>query len=82
LDAFAGQYQYGPDAVLTVRRVDDVLFAQITAQPELPIFPKSASEFEWHAVPAKVQFVKGADGKVTKAVHTQNGKTFDAPKIK
>ena len=37
--------------------------------------------FEWHAVTAKVQFVKDDAGKVTKAVYTQNGRTFDAPRI-
>jgi hypothetical protein len=82
LDAFTGQYQYGPFAVLTVTREGEGLFAQLTGQPKIPIFAKSESEFEWHVVPAKVQFVKGDDGKVTKAIHQQNGATFEAPKIK
>ena len=81
LDAFVGQYQYGP-AVMTVTREGETLMAQLTGQPKLPIFPKSATEFEWRVVKAGVAFVKGADGKVTKAVHTQNGNPFDAPKIK
>ena len=58
------------------------LFAQLTGQPKFPIFPKSADEFEWRVVKATVQFVKGEDGKVTKAIHTQSGHTFEAPKIK
>ena len=82
LDLFVGQYQYGPDAVLTVRRDGAQLLAQLTGQPEFPIFPTGEDSFEWRVVKASVQFSKGGDGKVTKAVHSQNGTTFDAPKIK
>ena len=81
LDAFVGQYQYGP-AVMTVTRDGGQLFAQLAGQPKYPISPKSATEFEWRVVKAGVVFAKGEDGRVTKAVHTQNGTTFDAPKIK
>ncbi len=79
LAPLVGQYQYGP-AVMTVSRDGDTLFAQLTGQPKFQIFPKSPTEFEWRVVPASVAFVKGPDGKVTKAVHTQNGRTFDAPR--
>lgn len=82
LDAFVGQYQYGLLAVMTVKRDDQQLFAQLTGQPEFPIFPTAADSFEWRVVKASVRFVKGEDGKVIKAVHTQNGATFDAPKVK
>jgi hypothetical protein len=82
LDPIVGQYQYGPGAVLTVTRDGTQLFAQLTGQPKIPIFPTSETEFEWRVAPAKVQFVKGDDGKITKAVHRQNGNTLDAPKIK
>jgi hypothetical protein len=82
LDAIAGQYQYGPGAVMTVTRDGENLFAQLTGQPKLPIFAKSVDEFEWRIVAAKVQFVKDGGGKVTKAIHKQNGGTIEAPKIK
>jgi CubicO group peptidase (beta-lactamase class C family) len=82
LDAFIGQYQYAPGVVLTVTREGDALFAQLTGQPKIPIFAKSSNEFEWHIVDAQVQFVKGDDGKVAKAIHHQNGNTLTAPKIK
>lgn len=82
LDALTGQYQYGPGAILTVSRDGEDLFAQLTGQPKMPIFAKSATEFEWRVVPASVEFVKGADGKVVKAIHRQNGNVLNAPKIK
>jgi CubicO group peptidase (beta-lactamase class C family) len=81
LDAFVGKYQYGLFAVMTVKREDNQLFAQLAGQPEFPIFATAADSFEWHVVKASVRFVKGEDGKVIKAVHTQNGTTFDAPKL-
>lgn len=80
LEAIVGSYQYGP-AVLTVTRDGDAVFAQLTGQPKYQIHAKSATEFEWRVVPAGVVFAKDKDGKVTKAVHTQNGQTFDAPKL-
>ena len=82
LDAFVGEYQYGPAAILAVTRDGAQLSAQLSGQPKFPIFPKSATEFLWRVVPARVEFSKGADGKVIKATHHQNGATFDAPKIK
>jgi hypothetical protein len=82
LDAFLGEYEYGPAAVLTVSRDDAQLFAQLTGQPKFPIFPKSETEFEWKVVKASVQFVTDDDGKVTKAIHRQGQGTIDAPKIK
>ena len=82
LDAIVGRYRYGPGVVMTVTRDGDLVFAQLTGQPKLPLFPKSATNFEWRVVPAKVSFVKDAEGRVTHAVHTQNGTTFEAPKIK
>jgi CubicO group peptidase (beta-lactamase class C family) len=82
LDSLVGQYQYAPGAVLTVTREGTQLFAQLTGQPPFPIFPVSETEFEWRIVKAKVQFVKGDDDKVSKAVHHQGGSTHDAPKIK
>ena len=81
LDAILGRYQYGPGAVLTVTRDGDSVFAQLTGQPKFPIFAKSATEFEWRVVPASGKVFKDESGQVTKAVHTQNGVTFDAPKL-
>jgi CubicO group peptidase (beta-lactamase class C family) len=66
----------------TVSRDGAQLFAQLTGQPKFPIFPKAEAEFEWRVVAASVIFSKGDDGIVTKAIHSQNGTTFDAPKIK
>jgi CubicO group peptidase (beta-lactamase class C family) len=80
-DSLVGKYDYGNGAVLTVTREGNRLFAQLTGQPKFEIFPKSETEYFWKVVDAQVTFVKDAIGKVTKAIHHQNGRTFDAPKI-
>ena len=71
-----------PTAVLTVKREGTQLFAELSGQPQFPIFATADNRFEWRAVLAQVRFVKREDGRVTKAVHTQNGATFDASRIK
>ena len=80
-DSLVGKYDYGNDAVLTVTRDGSHLFAQLTGQPKFEIFPESETTYFWKVVDAQVTFVKDATGKVTKAIHHQNGRTFDAPKI-
>jgi hypothetical protein len=80
-DSLVGKYDYGNGAVLTVTREGNHLFAQLTGQPKCDIFPKSETEYFWKVVDAQVTFVKDATGKVTKAIHHQNGHTIDAPKI-
>jgi CubicO group peptidase (beta-lactamase class C family) len=81
LDRITGHYRYGYFAVLTVSRHGDQLYAQLTGQPEAPIFPKSDHEFFWKIAPASVEFVPGPTGKIDHAIHHQNGLTFNAPKI-
>ncbi len=81
-DALVGKYDYGQGkAILTVTREGDHLFGQLTDQPKFEIFPKSPTEFFWKVVDAQVEFVKNDAGKVTKAIHHQGGRTFDAPRI-
>ncbi len=81
-DSVLGKYDYGQgQAIMTVTREGNRLFAQLTSQPKFEIFPKSETEFFWKVVDAQVTFVKDEKGKVTKAIHHQNSQTFDAPKL-
>ena len=66
---------------MTITREGDGLFAQLTGQPRFEIFPKSDSEFFWKVVQAQIAFVRDPTGKVTKAIHTQAGRSFEAPRI-
>jgi hypothetical protein len=81
-DSLVGKYDYGSGAVMMVTCEGTHLFAQLTGQPRYEIFPMSETTYFWKVVDAQVTFVKDADGKVTKAIHHQNGRTFDAPRMK
>jgi hypothetical protein len=81
-DSLLGKYDYGQGkSILTVTRDGDRLFAQLTGQSKYQIFPQSTNEFFWKIVSAQVTFVKDGNGQVTKAIHHQNGITFDAPRL-
>ncbi|MFK7765712.1 MAG: serine hydrolase [Mariniblastus sp.] len=80
LTKYVGRYDYG-SGVMSVTSDGRKLFAQITGQPKMRIYPISETKFEWRGVKAEVEFVAGDDGETLKAVHTQNGRSFDAPKV-
>jgi hypothetical protein len=81
LNRYVGKYEYPGLGVLTVRRDDGKLLAQMTGQPEFEIYPKSPHEFFWKVVVAEIEFVTDEDGKVSKAIHRQGGATIDVKKI-
>jgi CubicO group peptidase (beta-lactamase class C family) len=81
LDSIAGQYDYGPQGIMTVTREGSRLFAQLFGQPRLEIFPRSENEFFWKPVEAEVTFVRDPNGKVIEAIHHQNGGTRHAARL-
>jgi hypothetical protein len=77
---YVGQYDY-QSAIMTISTKDDQLFAQLTDQPSLRIFPSAKDQFFWKAVDAQVTFVRDENGRVTAARHSQNGVSFQAPRL-
>lgn len=75
---YVGQYAY---AIMTVTRQGDRVFAQLTGQPKVEIFPESETEYYWKVVDARVRFVKDGTGRITHAHHFQGGHDFMAPKM-
>lgn len=45
LDAYVGQYELAPKVILVLSRQNRHLFAQITGQPILEVFPESETTF-------------------------------------
>jgi len=82
LDAYVGEYQLAPGAVLTVRRDADRLLARLTGQSFLEIFPEAETKFFYRVVDAQLTFVKDAQGRVTGLVLHQGGKNQLATKIR
>lgn len=81
-DAYVGQYQLTPALVVTVSREGDKLMAQPAGQPKLEIFAETETKFFLTVIDAQMEFVKGADGKVTHMVFRQEGQVLEAKKIK
>jgi hypothetical protein len=81
LERYAGKYQLGPAAIMTIVHQGNGLTAQLTGQPALPIFPQSATRFAYKAVQAEITFNLGAGGAVTGLVLHQSGANIEAPRM-
>jgi bla regulator protein BlaR1 len=81
LDRYTGSYQLTPNAVLTMTREGDKLFAQLTGQPKAEIFAKSEREFFYKIVDAQISFDSDRQGNTTGLVLHQNGANIPAPRI-
>lgn len=80
-DQYVGRYQLAPAAILTVTRDGSHLFAQLTGQPRLEIFPESAKEFFLKAVDAQITFETDSQGKASALVLHQMGRDQRAKRI-
>lgn len=81
LNAYAGAYQLGPNAVMTVTRDAARLFTQLTGQGKVEVRPVSEREFAAMNVDARVTFEVDGQGKVSRLVLHQNGQERAAPRI-
>jgi CubicO group peptidase (beta-lactamase class C family) len=73
-DAYVGEYELRPAFSITVVREGDQIFAKPTGQPKAELFPESETLFFLKVVDAQIEFVRGADGKVTGLVLHQGGR--------
>jgi Domain of unknown function (DUF3471) len=80
-DRFAGLYQRGPNSIFTITREDDRLFAQLTGQPKLELFPESDHEFFYKAIAAQITFVADGERAPNELVLHQNGIDLRAARI-
>ena len=82
LDAYVGEYELGPNFILSVFREGDKLMTQATGQPKFEIVAESETTFAPRAFPAKLTFFKDAEGKVTGVRLNQEGREINGKKIK
>jgi len=81
-DAYVGEYELSPGFVLRVFREGDKLMTQATGQEKFEIVPESETTFAPRAFPAKLTFVKDAEGRVTGVRLSQGGRETNGKKIK
>lgn len=77
---YVGRYDYG-GAVMVVTKEGDKLFAQLSGQPKLEIYPAGGTLFFWKAVAASVEFVLDDEGNCVAARHSQGPSNFEAKKL-
>lgn len=73
LTSFEGIYNLADGRAVTVSKKDKQLLAQMTGQPQFPIFPESENRFFLKVVDAQFEFTKDASGKVTGGNILQGG---------
>jgi CubicO group peptidase (beta-lactamase class C family) len=82
LERYVGQYKFqNLPATITVTRKDNRMFACLTGQPTLEIFPESETDFFYKVVDAQLAFVKDSTGSVTQLILHQNGRDQKLTKV-
>jgi CubicO group peptidase (beta-lactamase class C family) len=81
-DNYIGEYELAPEAIYTITKEGNNIFAQLTGQGKFEIFPSSENEFFYKIVDAKITFVKDDNGNVTNLILHQMGQDMPAMKIK
>jgi serine-type D-Ala-D-Ala carboxypeptidase/endopeptidase len=81
LDRYIGFYQLAPNAIIDVTREGAQLFAQLTGQPRVAIYPKGPREFFLKVVDAQISFDTDPQGRVKGLTLHQNGIDHAAPRI-
>ncbi len=81
-DTYVGEYELAPNFVMRVFREGDKFMTEATGQGIIEIVPESETTFYPRTFPAKLTFVKDAEGKVTSLKLLQNGRERTGKKIK
>lgn len=81
LDGYVGRYQLAPNMVFEITRDDDKLFAQLTDQPRLRLFPEGGHRFFYKDVEAAITFVQSDRGPSPSLTLHQFGNDISAPRL-
>lgn len=81
LERYVGTYSLVPLlAVFTITREEDRLYAQLTGQPKIRIYPETETDFFYRVVEAQITFETNQEGQVERLVLHQNGADRPAPR--
>ncbi|MBB6469312.1 CubicO group peptidase (beta-lactamase class C family) [Aminobacter lissarensis] len=80
-DGYAGSYQLAPNLVFEISRDGDKLFAQLTGQPRLRLFPEGSHRFFYKDVEAAITFVPNGTGPSPSLTLHQFGNDVSAQRV-
>jgi tetratricopeptide (TPR) repeat protein len=81
-ESYAGDYELGPNFLITITVENGKLMGAPTGQPKAELYPTSATEFFLKVVDAQITFVRTEQGVVTQLILHQNGRNMPAKKIR
>jgi CubicO group peptidase (beta-lactamase class C family) len=81
LDRYAGQYQLGPNAIMTMSRDEGQFYIQLTGQPKFEVFAESERKFFLKVVDAQLTFDVDSQGAATQVTLHQNGRDIVAKRM-
>jgi hypothetical protein len=79
--AYVGFYEADPTNVLVITRVGQQLFAQLTGQRRLSIFPAAASEYAYGAADARITFVTEGNSLASELVLHLKDRDLHLPRV-
>ncbi len=80
LDRYVGDYVMAPGVVMSITVENGQLFAQLTGQPAVEIYPESETDFFYRVVDAQIGFTL-EDGAAKSLTLYQNGQTMPGLKV-
>jgi hypothetical protein len=80
-DRYVGQYQLGPNAIMTMSRDGDRFYTQLTGQPKFEMFAESERKFFLKVVDAQLTFDVEAQGAANQVTLHQNGRDIVAKRM-
>jgi hypothetical protein len=86
LDFYVGYYQLAPYLILSIKRIEDHLEAQLTGQPSVPLFAENEVKFFFNnipgaIVPGQISFVTDGNNRAEKLILHQSGHNQPAKRI-
>jgi hypothetical protein len=81
LDQLAGRYELNPNFVLRVWRDGAKMLTQATGQGQVEVVPTGENVLYQSGLDARLEFTRGADGKVNGLTLHQNGRSMPAKRL-
>jgi hypothetical protein len=78
---YVGFYEADPTNVLVITREGEQVFAQLTGQRRLPVFPAGGSEYVYGAADARITFVTEGDSPASELVLHLKGRDLHLPRV-
>ncbi|KNY29309.1 serine hydrolase [Pseudobacteroides cellulosolvens] len=81
IDGLVGNYEIAPGLYCIITREENHVYAQITGQEKIEVFPESDTKFFYRIVDAQITFVKDTNDRLEGLIINQNGASIQAKRI-